>query len=91
MYQFFYSCNNFESNLLQLPDVVLIKDEDSDSNDTFDEGESKRHTGPVHTSVLFNMFLPFCTQVNCVSSHVFQDILIHVCIHSPICAIMETF
>lgn len=26
---------------LQLPEVVLIKDEDSDSNDTFEEGEWK--------------------------------------------------
>lgn len=29
----------FKPNLFQLPDVVLIKDEDSDTSDSFEEGE----------------------------------------------------
>lgn len=33
---------------LQLPDVVLIKDEDSDSNDSFEEGQcSTSGSGPT--------------------------------------------
>lgn len=45
--------NSVTVHLLQLPEVVLIKDEDSDSNDTFEDGEWKQHTQPE----LLNLWL----------------------------------
>lgn len=74
------------SRCLQLPDVVLIKDEDSDSNDAFEEGEWERRAGFLnlwaggpewgrrtsHRWVDFDSLQTFVTHSNAGSGSVIQ-------------------